>query len=165
MFFDPGIANNYSPACNEREDQLVWGNPVGRHSCTILCETSECLKCGIFLKVHKFFLKMTKTKNKTNVVSFIFICIFVDFVIKLSSLKVHKYVQLSIKCVFTSFVFPDQLSNKILENCVQRTMFIDLNNVQRMVFIEISLHNHCCIFGCSTAIASIQINNLRFFFF
>lgn len=82
---------------------------------------------------------MTKTKNKTNVVSFIFICIFVDFVIKLSSLKVHKYVQLSIKCVFTSFVFPDQLSNKILENCVQRTMFIDLNNVQRMVFIEISL--------------------------
>lgn len=96
----------------------------------------------IFLKVHKFFLKMTKTKNKTNVVSFIFICIFVDFVIKLSSLKVHKYVQLSIKCVFTSFVFPDQLSNKILENCVQRTMFIDLNNVQRMVFIEISLHNH-----------------------
>lgn len=98
---------------------------------------------------------MTKTKHKTNVVSFIFICIFVDFVIKLSSLKVHKYVQLSIKCVFTSFVFPDQLSNKILENCVQRTMFIDLNNVQRMVFIEISLHNHCCIFGCSTAIASI----------
>lgn len=88
---------------------------------------------------------MTKTKNKTNVVSFIVICIFVDFVIKLSSLKVHKYVQLSIKCVFTSFVFPDQLSNKILENCVQRTMFIDLNNVQRMVFIEISLHNHCCI--------------------
>lgn len=63
----------------------------------------------------------------------------------LRSLKVHKYVQLSIKCVFTSFVFPDQLSNKILENCVQRTMFIDLNNVQRMVFIEISLHNHCCI--------------------
>lgn len=98
---------------------------------------------------------MTKTKNKTNVVSFIFICIFVDFVIKLSSLKVHKYVQLSIKCVFTSFVFPDQLSNKILENCVQRTMFIDLNNVKRMVFIEISLHNHCCIFGCSTTIASI----------
>lgn len=93
----------------------------------------------IFLKVHKFFLKTTKTKNKTNVVSFIFICIFVDFVIKLSSLKVHKYVQLSIKCVFTSFVFPDQLSNKILENCVQRTMFIDLNNVQRMVFIVVFL--------------------------
>lgn len=97
---------------------------------------------------------MTKTKNKTNVVSFIFICIFVDFVIKLSSLKVHKYVQLSIKCVFTSFVFPDQLSNKILENCVQRTMFIDLNNVQKWFLLRF-------LFTITVVFLVVQLQLLR----
>lgn len=97
---------------------------------------------------------MTKTKNKTNVVSFIFICIFVDFVIKLSSLKVHKYVQLSIKCVFTSFVFPDQLSNKILENCVQRTMFIDLNNVQKWFLLRF-------LFTITVVFLVVQLQVLR----
>lgn len=67
-------------------------------------------------------------------------------------------VPLSIKCVFTSFDFADQLSNKILVNCVQRIlitsqyilMYIVLNNVYRMIFIEISFTITVGFFGCST---------------